>query len=615
MKKIILIMILSILTFSSCSKDEEKISVVEKKDFYLDVKKIGDFDNIALLNKTWKLDSAQNITLSSNANGRVKVINVKSWDTVSEWQVLAILEDSIANYNLNLEVASNNLSATKNNLDVSLNNLEKAKLNYESTKIKLDKSISDIERNLNNLELTDNSTSSSIELDKIENSINRLNIEYNNLQVSNNETLSWFKRSLDKELQVLNNYLDDVIYFSDEILGVTELNKTKNDDFDKFLGVKNTSQKEETINELKELISYRENILSKTSIVINSENDYKNYIIIISDTYEKINSFLNNFDFTLSNTTSSIGSISDAQISAYKWTITSYKWLYNSYRSWFLSMSNWIYSFLETYKNTQSSLLKQIENLEKDKNIYLKSLDLNKDTSKATLDEAILNRDITLKNLKLVIEDANTSIKDVEIRVRDAEISYKKALNEVEKLFIKSPISWIVWEILIDRWQEVFSGNPAFNILSEWSKEITISFNKEELDYVSEWMKAYYVDWAKTFTWTIYSISKNADSNLKYLAKVTIPSEASAIWNILNLNIPISLSNKLIPVNTIKINSLWLGTINYFSTWSTIEQAEVKVWKIYWDEIEIVWELDNDLNLILNYIDNFDSEKFTLKIK
>jgi len=51
MKKIILILILSFLTLSSCSKEEENLKI-EKKDFFINVKKIGDFDNIAYLNKT-----------------------------------------------------------------------------------------------------------------------------------------------------------------------------------------------------------------------------------------------------------------------------------------------------------------------------------------------------------------------------------------------------------------------------------------------------------------------------------------------------------------------------------------------------------------------------------
>lgn len=628
MKKIILILLLSFLTLSSCSKEEETTQV-EKKDFYIDVKKIGDFDNVAYLNKTWKIDSTQNITLNSSANGRVKSILVKNGETVSEWQLLAILEDNIANYNLNLEVALNSLDAsknaldvTKNNLSVSENNLEKAKLNYESTKLKLDKSIWDIERSLNNLNTEDDSTSTAIEINKIDNSISRIKIEYDNLVISNNETLSSFKRSLEKEVTVLNNYLSDIIYFSDEILWVTELNKNKNNSYEIYLWAKNSSQKLQSETLLKNLILEKDTKLSNLKIEITTEDDYKKYIKIIEENYNLINEFLISFDNTLSNTVPSVWAISETQISWYKAQISWYKSTYNWYKSSFLWLSNSIYSFLETYKNTQNSLLKQIENLEKDKNIYLKSLDLNKTTSKSTLDEAISNRELTLKNLDLVIKDAQTAItdsqtrvRDAEIRVRDAEINYKKALNEVEKLFIKSPISWIIWNILVDRWQEIFSWTPAFNILSEWSKEVTISFNKDELDYVSEGSKAYYKNEWKTFTWTIYSIAKSADENLKYQAKVTMPNDASNIWNILNLSIPITLEHKLLPVNLVKINSFWVWSINYYSTWWTIEKTDVKVWKVYWDEIELLWENDNEISVILNYVDNFDSEKFILKVK
>lgn len=628
MKKIILILLLSILILSWCS-DDKWVEVLEKKDFYIDVKKIWDFDNIAYLNKTWKIDSTQNITLNSNANGRVKSILVKNWENVLEWQLLAVLEDNLANYNLNLEVAENALDAsknaldvTKNNLSVSENNLEKARLNYESTKLKLDKSIGDIERSLNNLNTEDETTSTSIEINKIDNSISRLNLEYDNLIMSNDETLSSFKRSLEKEITVLNNYLSDIIYFSDEILWVTELNKNKNNSYEIYLWAKDSAQKLQSESLLKNLISEKDTKISSLKIEILSEDDYKKYTKIIDESYNLINDFLTSFDNTLSNTVPSVWAISEAQISWYKAQISWYKATYNWYKSSFLWLSNSIYSFLETYKNSQNSLLKQIENLEKDKSIYLKSLDLNKTTSKSTLDEAISNRDLTLKNLDLVIKDAEvaivdsqTRVRDAEIRVRDSEINYKKALNEAEKLFIKSPISWIIWNILIDRWQEIFSWTPAFNILSEWSKEVTISFNKDELDYVSEWSKAYYTNELKTFTWTIYSITKSADENLKYQAKVTMPNEASNIWNILNLNIPITLEHKLLPVNIVKINSFWMWSINYYSTWWTIEKTDVKVGKVYGDEIELLWENDPEIRVILNYVDNFDSEKFILKVK
>lgn len=631
MKKIVSMIILSTFILTSCfgKWDWDLVKEDVKKDFFLDIKKISDFDNIASLNKTWKIDSSQNITLNTNANGRVKSILVKNWDNVIEWQLLAILEDNIWNYNLNLEIAINALDASKNALEItknnllnSENNLEKAKLNYDSTKLKLDKAIGDIERNLNNLSIEDETTSTSIEINKIDNSISRTKLEYDSLVLSNTETLASFKRSLDKEIIVLNNYLNDIIYFSDEILWVTEFNKNKNNSYEIYLWAKNSSQKLQSEALLKDLINVRDTEIASLIIVINSEDDYKKYIKKIEEIYTLVSEFLTSFDITLSNTIPNIWAINETQISWFKTQISWYNSTYNSYKSSFLALSNSIYSFLETYKNNQSSLLKQIENLEKDKNIYLKSLDLNKITSRSTLDEAISNRDLTLRNLDLLIKDAQvaiidsqTRVRDAEIRVRDSEINYKKALKEEEKLFIKSPISWIIWEILIDRWQEIFSWTPVFNILSEWSKEVTISFNKDELDYISEWMKVYFNISNETFTWTIYSIAKNADNNLKYQAKVTIPKDASNIWNILDLSIPITLQNKLLPVNSIKINSFWIWTINYYSTWSTIEKMDLKVWKVYGSEIEIIWEIDNEIKVILNYVDNFDSEKFILKIK
>lgn len=274
MKKIISVVLLSAYIFTSCGSNWVDVAVNEgKKDFFIDVKKIWDFNNIAYLNKTWKLDSTQNISLSSSANGRVKSILVKSWDNVSEWQVLAVLDDNLSNYNLTLASSENNLAAAKNNLEVvknslesSKNNLEKAKLNYESTKIKLDKAVSDIQRNLWNLQLSDDTTSTSIEIDKLNNSINKLEADYKNLQSSNNETLSWFVRSLDKESIVLKNFVTDIIYFSDDILWVTEANKNKNNAYEIYLWAKDNSQKIESENLLWDLIEYKKSVLDTFEI-------------------------------------------------------------------------------------------------------------------------------------------------------------------------------------------------------------------------------------------------------------------------------------------------------------------------------------------------------------
>jgi len=48
----------------SCS-EEEKIIETTKKDFYIETKQVADFAKDLTINKTGKVDSSQNINLSS----------------------------------------------------------------------------------------------------------------------------------------------------------------------------------------------------------------------------------------------------------------------------------------------------------------------------------------------------------------------------------------------------------------------------------------------------------------------------------------------------------------------------------------------------------------------
>lgn len=645
MKKL-LVLIISISLFSllSCSKTDIKNEEnLWKRDFIIDVKNTSEFDNVATLKKTWILDTSENITLSSNVSWRVRTIVVRPWDKIYENQTLAVIEDNIANYSLNLASSKNALESAKNNLDLSKNSLDsvknwlqtavnnkiRAEINYDTNKLKLEKGIEDLKRNLNNLNIENENSSSFIEIQKIDNSINRINLEYDNLLLSNAETLAWFWRSLDRDIIVLKNFMDDVIFFWDEILGVTDLNKNKNNRFEIYLWAKNSSQKLESENLLRNLISFRNNDIKNLKVISLNEESYRDTIKILWNSYSNIIVFLNSLDTTLSNTVESAWAISQAEISAFKWNISAFRNIYNANNSQVIWLWNSISSFLETYKNSESSLLKQIENLEKDKNIYKTSLNLNVETNNATLDEAKQSMELTLRSLEVSISDAENAIidawirvkdaesrlKDSEIRVKDAEIAYAKALDQIEKLTIKSPINWTISNINIDRWQEVSPWTPLFTILNETSNEVNISFTKDELDFVNEWSKVYYNDWKEIYTWTIYSISRNADANFKYNAKIVFPWQVTYIWNILSIEIPIKVSNKLVPINSIKINSSWIWTLNYYSSDWNIEQIEVMTWNIYWDKVEIIWEFDEDLQIILNHIDNFDSENFILKIK
>jgi len=612
-KKIILLTIFWMLLLSSCWGEELVEETNEKKDFLIETMSYSELSNEAILKKTWIISSSQDINLNSNANWRVNNIFVKQWDNVVKWQLLATLDDNIANYYLNVASTKNALASAENWLQVAKNNYEKLEINFETTKLNLDKSIADLERNLKNLNVENLDSSSSLELEKIENSLARLEIEYNNLLLSNNETLTTFKKNIEKEFIVLRDFLYDITYFSDEILWVTPWNKNKNDSFETFLWAKDSGQKIKTENLLRNLIT-KKDYIDKLEVNFNDSTDYQEYLDELNLSYDLIIEFLRSFDQTLSNSIESAWSLSKAEIDWFKAKVSGFRASYNGYKTQLIWLENNISSFLETYQNTEQSLLKNIENLEKDKWIYVRSLDLEIENMEATLEEAKKSRDLTLRNLEIWLKDSQTSIKDAEIRVEDANIAYSQAIKQADKLNITSPISGIISDIMIDEWQELWVWTPSFKILSETNNEINISFTKDELSYVYEWKDVYYKNDNTTYTWSIYSIAQNADENLKYVAKVKLPNQANYIWNIIEIEVPIELSNKLISLDSIKINNSWIWTINYYSSWS-INTSDLQVWDIYWEKVEILDQIDENTMIITNYVDNFDKEKFNLKIK
>jgi len=581
MKKF-LILTLLVFTLTSCQKETKTVEKQEKKDFIVQTKNFWDFDKKAILKKSWKLISQQAIKISSNATWRVKTIFVKEWEKVKAWQIIAKLQDNILHYWLNIEKTENAIKKTE--------------IAYKTTKIALDKKINDMKINLENLKIDAKSSKSSLELEKIENSLKKLILDWENLKISNKQTIDWFYRSVEKDRYIFINFLNDIIDFSDKQLWVTKKNFDKDDAFENYLWIKNTTQKFNTKTLLRELIVLTNN----NKITIDELLKLKEYAEKISDWYKKIDSFLSDLEITFDNSVYNAWSLSVSDISTKKWIINWYQTSLNTYNSSFVAVKNNIYAFLDTYLNNEESLKKQIELLGSDKKIFIKWLDTSIEIQESTLEEAILNRELSLENIKTTIVDA--------------EIAHKQALKEYNKLTIKSPISWIVWEIFIDLWQEISNWMPMFDISNNSLSEAKISFNKKELSFVSENNSVFLnFDW-NIFTWSIYSISKNADSNLKYVSRVIFQDDPDLIGNIISVFIPIEVKYNLISLDILKIKNNWVWTINSLKNWK-IEKLEVKLGDIYEDSVEIITNLDKNTDIILNNIDNYNENKFNLKLE
>ncbi len=640
MKKIISITLILLLILSSCGKTEEIVEKNWKTDFFISALPFQTFENKTTIKKVGKLEWSQDIKLTSQANWRVSKIYVKEWQKVIEWQTLIVLSDNIANYSINL--------------DRAINWLEKAKINYDSTKLSLDKQIFDneialekikssletarlnssidiiqVEDSLSNLDYSQIDTKSSLELDKLNNSISKFELDLDNMKKSNLENINTFKKSLVKEVNNQKIFIEDLVVFGDKLFDITWKYEDSVKIFKDFLWAKDLMQKSNSKTLLNDLVSYKTNNIEKIDLVFSDDQSIKDSIEIVNNWYEKISIYLDELEKTIQNSVISIWQLSQSQIDAYATTINTYQSLYSSNNSIFVSFKNSVNTFLNTYKNNESSLSKQLEILNKEKDILLKNYDLSSTQTKNNLDKIKISTNDTLNSLELQlkqiennlsnsIESRNLTLMWLENIIRESEIALESARKEYSKLSIKAPVSWVISDINIDLWVDVNNWTLLLTMIWTNNSEVEISFKDKELQYVEVWTEVKMSIWEKTFIWKIYSISSVADTNLNYKANVIFDENINLIWWIVDLFIDISTKYPLLPINAVEIwsNNAW--NIKILKNWNDIDTVNIKLWNVYWNFVEVItwtWIIYDNTNVILTDITNFDANKFNLKIK
>ncbi len=629
-KKILAFLFLSLLVISCSSKEEKnkKPESLKKQDFFVETKKLSSFSGSYEIKKTWKIKPSQDIILSSKASGRVWNIQVKFWDNIYVWKNLIKLFDNVSNYWLNLE---------KTNLS-----LESSILNYEQNKIILDKQVSDFQialsRQKKDHEILEKKLKQDIKLAKInlDNSlswnnswswfISKAKLDYDNLLNSNQEKIKSFELSSRNNYLSLKNIFVDMIDFSDWLLWVTKLNKDRNNSFENYLWVKNSTFLKNTQNSLLDIIDFKKNKLDSINSQELDINKLEQFFEIWEIWYPKAISFFDDLEKVLDNSIENVY-FSRTQIDSYKSTINTYQTqLQNNYNS-FLSFKSSLREFLNTYKNNEQALKKTLE--------------LSADSSRVNYNKILLDSEkslnnslLSLKTSKLNLENAKKTreitLKQLKNSINVAKNSKSLAWKQYSKLFVSSPINGVVSDILVDEWQDVSIWTPLMKISSLWTNEIEIWLNFSEISLIQPWDEVRIDYLWKSLSWSINSISKIADENLNYKAKINIYSKVNISWNIVDVFIPISLDKKLLALSSLKIKKEKVWEINVLWAYSksksweevaSLEKILVKIWDFYNDKVEIVWcvnleeEICNDLEVITNDISRYDENKFNIKIR
>lgn len=289
---------------------------------------LGDFsEQISVIGRVAPVREA---IVSTQGTGFIGSASADIGDRVVAGQVLATIADTygLSGYSIEeAEIGVISAGLTRDNTLVSLEqslesariSLERAQKDYDSTRLS-----------------TDGETISRAELD-LENYI-----------TTQEKTLAGYEITYLNQLQNFQSLIANVIDTTDILVGVSEINKSRNDAFEMFLGVRDSAQKTQTELSIQRLLPYKTWIPEPTKTLTERVQEMQRVYLIVNDV-------LTQTETMLINTITDTSRLTEAELAAYRATIDGYQTQYSSVSGGLVSYLNTAQSFLATYEKERLS--------------------------------------------------------------------------------------------------------------------------------------------------------------------------------------------------------------------------------------------------------------------
>lgn len=580
----------------------------EKQSFFIETKKVGEFDQNITITKSGILEGASSIDINAQASGHVDTILVKAGDTVAKGQILIKLSDTVASYGLSLGQASTSLQA--------------ARLNYEQTSIVLDRAIIDtqtaydkaladlLDTNRNTKETVAQAERNSDNVN-LEQKILNAKLELDNLERSNNETLNSYENSIQNEHTKLTFFLQNVIDTIDSLLGVSDQYKYANDTFEDELGARNSSAVLAAEWSLRSLIANKKSFDSGALT-----GTLESRISKLQWLYDEASRALTAMEQVLIFSISS-DDFTDATIATHRATIDSLQLTHQTNSATLVVFLNQAQSFLRTYEQT-------FDDKEQDFLLLVESLQ----TWSGNTDSALLQARIwagqsvraaqaQVQNTLTALENAKKN-KDVTLRqlsnqIRAAQISTAQASVQAGRLNIKSPIDGTIGAIMVDAGEELFAGKPAVSLSSQIA-QFSIHVDQWVISSVEA---GQVVDvtykWEQT-TGTITSVSPIADQSLNYVVKIKVDTPVDFLGDFIEASLPVTSEFVVLPLEHVRIISQSQWQIWTFAD-GEVNRKNIILGNIWGDVVEVTSWVSEDDVIITSDMTNFNEDEFTVEEK
>lgn len=485
-----LLILLSFLYWCTNTNESQQWSW-EKIPFVIEILNSSNLNKSQTTNKIWVIKSKNEISLSSQAQGKIIVNNLVNWKIVKQWDILIELEDNVWSYQLSYEKTKIALDKAQIDYDTSKINLEKAiadskinldnkKINYDNSKVNLEKAIEDAKINLDNKKI--NYDNSKINLEKaikdaeinLENKINNLETAKRNYETSQKNYETALKDSEEKKKKAksdLENTKTDIV----DSKAYLEIENLKNDIEKAKLDLETQKTKDnDTLNQFllnfdvqyKNLNIYVDDVIFQVDSIVwlseqnKSLNDnFENYLWAKNSTLKTMteselkdlmnirtqlkNKNLNSFDEI------KINELTIYYLNLYSKTLklldTTEQLLQNTTTSqnftqaelnWLLSKIDWLQSSLQvwlnsltTFKNSLTSFLNTYKDQQKSIEKSISILENQLKISQKNYEIDFWDNEIVYTRTILDIEN---NLKNIENAMNQSDINYKNATISVK---------------------------------------------------------------------------------------------------------------------------------------------------------------------------------------
>lgn len=599
-----------ILILSGCSQKQEweETPIVSgtgtKTPFIIQTIKIGENWWWSNIEKSARIIASSSLVLTAQSAWEISKILIKEGQSVKAGSTLINIKDSLTNLDLRLEQAENtveiqnaSIETTKANLEISIESarvwLERAKQAYDTLKSRND-----------------------IQLDTLVN--------------ANSKTLDAYNGSYATYLADLDRNMTQMLYEGDKILWISPEFDSASDSWDPYLGIRIGDSKSLAVNAWNKTYAARWLIRSKIEKWAKFDvTTLTSDLALLSDNFEILRKYADAMIYMIQNNV--VGgwlpdTLQNGWISSWYWFRAQIQWSEWWFNAWKSQVSTFIKWYTDTELATKLALSSLTRNLTPEEMILINS----NSNLKVTYENARIDLEDRLKNAKLSLEQAEVGYKNAQVLrdatikqllagKRSAEIALEQAKRDYSKLRINAPVDGTITRVIANLGQTVGAWTPALEISGKLP-EILLDIDDALAKTLEVGMEVGVLVDANTLTWKITAVSQVSSSNLLSSLRISVPSGIKYIGKTATVRITPGKSdtpfeNKTLPLDSVHIISETEWEINILTASGEILKKIVKTGDIEWDMIKILSDIEENTQIILTEIENYDKEKHTLVIQ